>query len=142
MNAIIFYETLIIFCSQTKPNMSDPKDQTTEWKALPPPVSQEPYNISTYEWSDEEQEGEEAREQKYQFDITRWYDMKLLFGKYKGLNLKEMVLKRERRRYLRWLAGSDFKLYGNQRECVQEALRYAKCKKTRRKATIAMGVFK
>lgn len=122
--------------------MSETTNQAETWQALPPPVSQDPYNISTYEWSDGE-DGEKPSndESKYQFDLARWFDMKLLFGKYKGLTLRDMILKKERRRYLRWLATSDFKLYGNQRECVKEGLRYYKRVKSRRAAKLALSVF-
>ena len=122
--------------------MTEATNQPEEWQALPPPISQEPYNISTYEWSDGEGSEKQGHDDsKYQFDLSRWFDMKLLFGKYKGQTLRDMILKKERRRYLRWLATSSFKLYGNQRECVKEGLRYYKRVKSRRSAKLALSVF-
>lgn len=117
---------------------TSPPTETTEWVQLPPPVDQEPYQI--YEWSDVDEDDKKKKEKKLNeentHDISKWYDMKLKFGKYKGRTLRQMVKRPKTRRYLRWLATKE--LYGNQQDCVQEALKYH----TREKANRARAVNK
>lgn len=119
--------------SQAQVQVKEEKEE--EWTPLPPAVSQEPYQL--YEWSDDEEE-KKKKEKKLNdenmFDITQWYDMKLKFGKYKGLTLRQMVKKSKTRRYLRWL--STRTLYGNQQECVNAALKYHDREKANRERAI------
>ena len=107
-------------------------EEAADWVAIPPPVDQEPYKI--YEWSDDEGEDKKKKEKKLNeentHDISLWYDMTLKFGKYKGLSLRQMVKKSKTRRYLRWLVTKD--LYGNQQDCVKEALKYHNREKANR----------
>lgn len=111
------------------------QEPVEEWVQLPPPVSQDPYQI--YEWSDDEEEKkkkEKKLNEENMHDVSQWYEMTMKFGKYKGLTLRQMVKKSKTRRYLRWL--STRTLYGNQQECVKAALKYHDREKANRSRAV------
>lgn len=105
------------------------------WTPLPAPVSQEPYDIGTFEWSDEEEKEHKT------FDSKQWRHFTLKFGKYRGMTLLQMIQKSRTRGYLRWLAKRD-NLYDGQQECFLEALKFYEKHKSQRQAIKAQEILR
>ena len=101
----------------------------SNWTPVPAPVSQEPYDIGSFEWSDEDTNGEEKK--RTVFDPQQWRQFTLKFGKYKGMNLLQMTQKSRTRGYLRWLMKCEG-LYDGQKECFAEALKFYERHKSQR----------